>query len=74
MDFLTLVGYFIAALAIAYGLYLILRKNVVKDDDTDPAIDRVQWVILVKEQRRCQADDTQHLVFIHPAGDQFAAR
>lgn len=35
MDFLTLVGYFIAALAIAYGLYLILRKNVVKDDDTE---------------------------------------
>ena len=35
MDFLTLVGYFIAALAIAYGLYLILRKNVVKDDHTE---------------------------------------
>lgn len=35
MDFLTLVGYFIAALAIAFGLYLILRKSVAKDSQTE---------------------------------------
>lgn len=35
MDFLTLVSYFIAALAIAVGLYLIFRKSVDKDSQAD---------------------------------------
>ncbi|XID75290.1 cell division protein ZipA C-terminal FtsZ-binding domain-containing protein [Alkanindiges sp. WGS2144] len=33
MDFLTIIGYLIAALAIATGLYLMLRKNVDNDDN-----------------------------------------
>ena len=35
MDFLTLVGYLVAALAIAVGLYLMLRKRVDKDSQAD---------------------------------------
>lgn len=33
MDFLTIVGYVFAALAIALGLYLMLRKNATDDND-----------------------------------------
>ncbi|RYZ97813.1 MAG: hypothetical protein EOO68_14690 [Moraxellaceae bacterium] len=40
MDFLTLAGYVIAALAMALGLYLILRKNVA-DESTEVATDGV---------------------------------
>lgn len=38
MDFLTLAGYVVAALAMALGLYLILRKNVA-DEPTEVAAD-----------------------------------
>ncbi|ONG42073.1 hypothetical protein BKE30_00765 [Alkanindiges hydrocarboniclasticus] len=34
MDFLTIVGYVIAALAIALGLYLMLRKNAANENTT----------------------------------------
>ena len=35
MDSFNLIGYFVAALAIALGLYLILRKNVDNDSQTE---------------------------------------
>lgn len=45
MDFLTLAGYVVAALAMALGLYLILRKNVADEpteDDGMPATAALQ--------------------------------
>ncbi len=61
MDFLTLVGYFVAALAIAYGLYLILRKNTVQEDQhteqiealgTDDAEDAARIPVIPRHARQ----------------------
>lgn len=42
MDFLTIAGYLIAALAIALGLYLLLRKNAEKDNSEDQDTDNTR--------------------------------
>jgi glutathione S-transferase len=48
--------------------------RVVQNDDADPAIDRAERIVLVEQYGGRQADDAQHLVLIHAAGNQLAPR
>src|SRR5574343_264439 len=46
----------------------------VQHDDADPAIHRIQRIVLVEQDSRRQADHAQYLAVIHSALYQFATR